>query len=74
MDAQRVDSYNENIRFQYDSFKAFARGHKKSKSVPIGALKYDFPPCLEIMTDRPTDQQTDIRTQREVQQIRWGIF
>ena len=74
MDAQRVNSYNENIRFQYDSFKAFARGHKKSKSVPIGALKYDFPPCLEIMTHRPTDQQTDIRTQREVQKIRWGIF
>ena len=38
----------------------------KITTAPIGAWKCNFPPFLEIMTDRPTDRQTDMRGHREV--------
>ena len=41
--------------------------HKLTSGAPIGAWKFNFPPFLfQIMTDRPTNQQPDIRGHRLV--------
>ena len=35
-------------------------------NAPIGTCKCNFPPFLEIMTDRPTNQPTDRPTDRPI--------
>ena len=57
---------NEYLINDLHEFKYFGHGVNNIASAPRGACKCNFPLFKEIMTDQPTDRQTDRPGHREV--------